>query len=67
MYVAERTFKNEEIIKAKIVEARERGVCDRDGVTLPRAKRGVAGKGDRFRHIDKKKFDENYVRIFGHQ
>jgi hypothetical protein len=26
-----------------------------------------AGKGDRYRHVDKKKFDENYKRIFGNR
>jgi hypothetical protein len=25
-----------------------------------------AGKGDRFRNVDKKRYDENYRRIFGH-
>jgi len=67
MYVAERTHKNEEPIKKAIVNARERGVCDRNGVTLPKAKRGAAGKGDRFRPVDKARYDENYERIFGHE
>lgn len=26
---------------------------------------GQAGKGDRYRPVDKKKWDENYDRIFG--
>jgi hypothetical protein len=67
MYVAERTFKNEEKIKAAIVDAHARGVCDRNGGHIPKEKRGAAGKGDRMRHVDKDRFDKNYVRIFGHE
>lgn len=26
-----------------------------------------AGKGDRFRPVNKKKYDTNYARIFGHE
>ena len=67
MYIAERTHKNEEPVKAAIMDARARGVCDRNGNTLPKHKWGASGKGDRFRHVDKKRFDANYVRIFGHE
>ena len=36
------------------------GFCNRDGT--PKG----AGKGDRFRPVNKKKYDENYRKIFGH-
>lgn len=36
------------------------GYCTRDGSPLG------AGKGDRFRPVNKKKYDENYVKAFGH-
>ena len=39
------------------------GYTDRDG--QPKRSNG-AGKGDDFRPCDKKKYDENYARIFGH-
>ena len=67
MYVAPRNFKNEDKIKAAIVDGRARGVCDRNGGHIPRHKRGAAGKGDMFRPVDKKRYDENYERIFGHK
>lgn len=35
------------------------GYCNRDGTPVS------AGKGDRFRPVDKKKYDRNYERIFG--
>ncbi|MHC4728427.1 MAG: hypothetical protein ACYS17_14495 [Planctomycetota bacterium] len=57
--------KNEEQIKQKIVEGRERGVCDRNGKTIPKHKRGRSGKGDRFRPVNQKRYEENYERIFG--
>ena len=62
-YVAERNFKNEQVIKSKIMDGRERGVCDRNGNSLPREKRGAAGKGDRLRHVDKAKYDQNWDMI----
>ena len=43
-------MKNEEHIKKKIVEYRDRGVCDRNGNTIPKEKRS-AGKGDRNRSV----------------
>jgi len=67
MYVAERYHKNEEAIKQKIVDGYARGVCDRNGGHIPRHKRGAAGKGDRMRNVNKERYDENYVRIFGHE
>ncbi len=36
------------------------GYTDRDG--QPRT---GAGKGDTYRHVNKRKYDENYERIFG--
>lgn len=67
MYIAPRTFKNEEPVKKAIMDGRARGVCDRNGNTIPSHKRGSAGKGDRFRPVDKALYDKNYVRIFGHE
>lgn len=67
LHVAPRHHKNEDQVKAAIVDGRARGVCDRNGNTIPRRKRGAAGKGDRFRPVDKKRYEENYERIFGHE
>lgn len=36
------------------------GYTDRDGQPL------TAGKGDSFRPVNKKRYDENYARIYGH-
>lgn len=63
-YIAPKHRKNEDAIKEKIVDGRTRGVCDRNGVTIPRHKRGAAGKGDRFRHVGKQYY-ENAEKIFG--
>lgn len=35
------------------------GYCNRDGSSVG------AGKGDRYRPVNKKKYDENYERIYG--
>jgi hypothetical protein len=67
MYIAERSRKDEQAVKAKIVEARERGVCDREGRTLPRAKWGAAGKGDRLRPVNRERYEAGYVLAFGHE
>ena len=41
------------------------GYTDRDG--QPRISRSTgAGKGDVFRPTDKKKYDEGYILVFGH-
>lgn len=60
-------MKNEEEIKKKIVEYRDRGVCDAEGNTIPPEKRGH-GKGDRMRVQPGtvEKYRENYPRAFGH-
>ena len=39
---------NEEAIKQKIVDTYRRGVCDKDGTTLPRSQWGRNGKGSAF-------------------
>jgi hypothetical protein len=57
--------KNEEQIKKKIVEYRERGVCDREGHTIPPEKRSQ-GKGDRNRTMDVDAYRRNYEKAFGH-
>jgi hypothetical protein len=67
MYVAERSRKDEQVVKAKIVEARERGLCDREGRTLPPGKRGGAGKGDRLRSVNRERYEAGYVLAFGHE
>ena len=41
-------MKNTDAIKDKIVDAYRRGVCDHNGDTLPREKRGRTGKGCHF-------------------
>lgn len=63
MYVAERNFKSEQVIKSKIMAARDRGVCDRYGRSYPKNRRGSAGKGDRLRHVDKDRYERNYQLI----
>ena len=35
-------------IKEKIVDTYRRGVCDKNGVTLPKHKQGMSGKGSAF-------------------
>jgi len=37
------------------------GYCNRDGTPVN------AGRGDRFRPVNQKKYDENYEMIFGHK
>jgi len=39
----------------------------RAGLTKPDGSPIGAGKGDRFRPLNKKKFDNNYESIFGHK
>lgn len=50
----------EQSIKSKIMEARQAGVCDRNGATIPTHQRGYMGKGDWSRVTDKERFDANY-------
>ena len=47
----------EEMIRRNV----KAGYCERDGT--PKG----AGKGDSPRPVNKKKYDENYVKIFGHE
>ena len=54
---------NEQRIKKAIMDGRTRGVCDRNGNTIPREKRGYVGKGDWNRVEDKRAFDDNYDKI----
>jgi len=70
MYVAERKgSKQQEQIKRAIVNARDRGVCDSYGRSYPkpRMRQGNFGKGDRYRPVNKKRYDQNYVLAFGHE
>ncbi len=66
MYVAEKSHKNEECIKKKIVSAYRAGKCDHNGVTLPGDKWGMAGKGCHFSPPPTEEYRTNYVKIFGH-
>jgi len=50
---------NEANVREEVLKRNERaGYCESDGSPVS------AGKGDRFRPVDKKKYDENYERIF---
>ncbi len=55
---------NTEEIKKKIVDTYRRGVCDKDGVTLPKSKWGRNGKGSAFGPPTSSTFRENYTKIF---
>ena len=62
---------NEEPIKNAIMKGKADGVCDKNGNTiryrdghLPNG-RNEAGKGDSPRPVDKKKYDRNFVAVFG--
>ncbi len=57
--------KNEELIKGKIVDAYKRGVCDSNGNTIPKHRRGMAGKGSHFRPAKSEQYRQNYDRVFG--
>ena len=55
--------KNETPIKDAIVDAYRRGVCDHNGVTIPKHKRGMAGKGSHFRPRASDLYRKNYEKI----
>lgn len=51
---------SESNVREEVLKRNERaGYCRKDGSS-------IAGKGDRFRPVNKKKYDENYVKAFGH-
>lgn len=57
----------EEKIKAHIVERYRAGACDHNGITIPKAHRGMAGKGSHFRpRLDREAYREGYRHAFGH-
>lgn len=56
--IAERHFKNEDVIKKKIVNGYRRGVCDKNGRPLPK-------QVNRF--VATEEYRKSYVRIFGHE
>jgi hypothetical protein len=59
-------MKNEEAIKQKIVTGYRRGVCDKNGNTLPKSKWGQNGKGSAFHNdYNTPEYRENHERIFG--
>jgi len=51
-------MKNTDEIKNKIVETYRRGVCDKNGTTLPKHKWGMSGKGSAF--MGKQYYNEKY-------
>lgn len=55
----------EENIKSAIVNGYRRGVCDKNGATIPKEKRGMAGKGSHFGTctVITDKYRENYDKI----
>ncbi len=59
-------MQNTEQIKKKIVDGYRRGVCDKNGDTIPKEKRGMNGKGSAF-HSDyyTDEYRENFDKIFG--
>ena len=54
---------NTQDLKGKIVDGYRRGVCDHNGKTIPKANRGQAGKGSRFRPAKTQQYRDNYDRI----
>jgi len=56
-------MKNTEEIKKKIVDAYRRGVCDSEGVTLPKEKQGRSGKGSHFRPARTQQYRDNFDKI----
>lgn len=59
--------RQEEVAKKKIVDGYRRGVCDANGKTLPRGRRGMAGKGSHFRPPVDDTYRRRYREIFGHE
>jgi len=57
--------KNEDQIKNAIVDKYRKGIVDHNGVTIPKEKRGMAGKGSHFRPAPTKAYRENFVKVFG--
>jgi len=62
MYLTERHFKNEDAIKAKIVDGYRRGVCDSSGRTKPKHLQGGPYGGSCFMRTSKA-YRDNYDRI----
>lgn len=59
-------MKNTEAIKEKIVDGYRRGICDKNGNTLPKSKQGKNGKGSAFHNdYNTDKFRQNYEEIYG--
>jgi len=56
-------MKNTEEIKKKIVDGYRRGVCNHNGGTIPKPKRGMAGKGSHFRPPTTQLYRENFDTI----
>jgi len=57
--------KEQQQIKRAIVRGYRKGSCDHRGRHIPPEKRGMAGKGSRFRPPTSQRYRENYDRIFG--
>ena len=64
MILSDNSYKKEqEQIKKAIVKGYRRGVCTADGCHIPEERRGMAGKGSRFRTWNTSEFRENFDRI----
>lgn len=57
---------NEEVIKRKIMDARKRGVCDKEGRTLQSFLRAKNGEEEKLVFVPTEQYGENYQKIFGH-
>jgi len=53
----------EEKIKQKIVDGYRRGVCDSEGHTIPKNKRGMSGKGSHFIAPTTEQYRKNFDKI----
>ncbi len=59
-------MQNTENIKKKIVDGYRRGVCDKNGNTLPKSKQGQNGKGSAFHNdYNTEQYRESYDQIYG--
>ena len=65
--LAERHFKNEDVLKEKIVNGYRRGVCDSNGTTKPKHLQGGSFGGSCFMPPPTEEYRRNYVKIFGHE
>jgi len=55
--------KNENVIKEAIVDRYRCGICDYKGRTIPKDKRGMAGKGSHFGPASSEAYRRHYEQI----